>query len=94
MERETRRLDLRPLLAIAAVVVVALTIWVAGALAAGGSGSSPSSDLPATVNDPLAQAGDVQARSRENCPENRGGSGGGGGNQAPQSSNGSGGADV
>jgi hypothetical protein len=92
MERETRRLDLRPLLAIAAVVVVALTVWAAGALAAGGSGSSPSSDLPATVTDPLAQAGDAQARSEENCPENRGGSGGG--NQAPQSSNGSGGADV
>ena len=92
MDREKTRLDFRPLLAIAAVVAVALTVWVASALAASGSGSSPSSDAPAGLADPFAQPGDGQTRGRENCPEHRGGSGSG--NQAPQSSDGSGGANV
>jgi hypothetical protein len=92
MEREKRGLDLRPLLAIAAVVAVALTVWAAGALAAGDSGGSPSNDAPAGLTNPSVQSDDGQAPSRDDCPKNGGGSGGG--NQAPQSSDGSGGANV
>ncbi|MGH2920677.1 MAG: hypothetical protein ACRDKU_01230 [Gaiellaceae bacterium] len=75
MEEETRKLDLRPLLAVVAVVAVALTMWAAGAFAAGGS--SPSSDAPAVVADSdFVQDGDEgQAPSREDCPKRGGGDG-------------------
>lgn len=91
MGEETRKLDLRPLLAVAAVVVLALTMWAAGAFAAGGSGSSPSSDVPAVVADnSFAQERDQgQAPSREDCPED-----GGGGGTAPEGSDGSGSPDL
>jgi hypothetical protein len=88
MEDETRKLDLRPLLAVAAVVAVALTTWAAGAFAAGGS--SPSSEAPAVApENQLVQDGDEgQAPSREDCPE-RGGVGG-----APEGTDGSGALDL
>jgi hypothetical protein len=84
MEAETRKLDLRPLLAVAAVVAVAMTMWAAGAFAAGGS--STSSDAPAVVaENQFVQDGDEeQAPSREDCPER------GGGDGAPEGSGGSG----
>jgi hypothetical protein len=91
---EARKVDLRPLLAVAAVVAVIATLWAAGAFAAGGS--SLSSDSPAFVQD----GQDEQAPSREDCPEDRGGSGGGGqgpsdGDGAPQGdSDGSGSPDL
>jgi hypothetical protein len=83
MEEETRQLDLRPLLAVAAVVVVALTMWAAGAFAAGGS--SPSNDVPAAVaEDQFVQDGDEgQAPSREDCPERGGGDGAPDGSDGP-----------
>jgi hypothetical protein len=84
MEEETRKLELRPLLAVAAVVLVALTMWAGGAFAAGGS--SPPSDMPAVMaEDQFVQDGDEgQAPSREDCPEREGGDG------APEGSDGSG----
>jgi hypothetical protein len=89
MERETRRLDSRALLAVAALIVAMVAVWATGALAAGGSGSSPSSDAPAGLVDPSVQAGDGQAPSRDDCPENDSGSRGRG-DRAPQGSGGSG----
>lgn len=96
---EARKVDLRPLLAVAAVVAVIATLWAAGAFAAGGS--SLSSDSPANVPPAFVQDGqDEQAPSREDCPEDRGGSGGGGqspsdGDGAPQGdSDGSGSPDL
>jgi|SRR5215211_1706696 len=96
---EARKVDLRPLLAVAAVAAVIATLWAAGAFAAGGSssqGDSPGSAPPAFVQDEQ----DGQAPSREDCPEDRGGSGGGGpgpsdGDGAPQGgSEGSGSPDL
>ena len=91
MREEARKLDLRPLLAVGVVVLLALTLWASGAFAAGGSGSSPSSDEPALVDDnSFVQDGDRgQAPSREDCPKN-----GGGGGTAPEGSDGSGSPDV
>ena len=90
MGEETRKLDLRPLFAVAAaVVVLALTMWATGAFAAGGS--SPSSDVPAVgADNSFVQDGDRgQAPSREDCPED-----GGGGGTAPEGSGGSGSPDL
>lgn len=92
---EARKLDLRPLLAVAAVVAVVLTMWAAGAFAAGGSsspnGSTGSTPSPFIQDEGDGLAPDRQAPSREDCPEGRGGSGGG----APDgSSDGSGSADL
>jgi hypothetical protein len=73
---ESRKVDLRPLLAVAAVVAVIATLLAAGAFAAGGSSSqtdSPGSAPPAFVQDER----DGQAPSREDCPEDRGGGRGG-----------------
>jgi hypothetical protein len=78
MEEDARTLDLRPFLAIAAAVAVALTLWASGAFAAGGSssGDSPGGDPSARI-----QSGeDDQTPRREDCPKDRGGSGGSGGN--------------
>jgi hypothetical protein len=90
MGEETRRLDLRPLLAVAAVVVLAaLTMWATGAFAAGSS--PPSSDVPAAaVDSPFVQDGDRgQTPSREDCPKD-----GGGGGTASEGSDGSGSPDL
>ena len=46
METRARTLDLRLLLAAAAVVAVGLTLWATGAFAAGGSSSDPSGGAP------------------------------------------------
>ena len=91
MGEEARTLDLRPLLAVAAVVVLALSLWATGAFAAGGSGSSPASDAPALVDDnSFVQDGDRgQAPSGKDCPKD-----GGGGGTAPEGSDGSGSPDV
>jgi hypothetical protein len=92
---EARKLDLRTLLAVGALVgVVAVTLlWATGAFAAGGSSSNNSSgNAPALIQD------NSQAPSREDCPEGRGGFGGAGpsdGNGAPQgNSDGSGSSDL
>jgi transcription elongation factor len=89
---EARKVDLRPLLAVAAVVALIATLWATGAFAAGGSSSS--GDSPGSV--PPAFVQDEQAPSREDCPEDRGGSGGGDqGDGAPQGdSDGSGSPDL
>jgi hypothetical protein len=75
MEEEARKLDLRPLLAVAGVVAVVLTMWAAGAFAAGGS-SSPNDS---TGNTPslIQNEEDAQPRTRGDCPEGRGGDRGG-----------------
>lgn len=93
---EARKVDLRPLLAVGAVVAVfaVMLLWSAGAFAAGGSSSNDRSTPSA-----LIQAGeDGQAPAREDCPEGRGGSGGAGpsdGNGAPEgNSDGSGSPDL
>lgn len=88
MEAETRKLDLRALLGVVAIGLVVLTMWAAGAFAAGGSSSSGNS--PGTSDAaPYAQAqGDDESRSREDCPEKDGGSG----DQSPDN-RGSGGSD-
>jgi hypothetical protein len=75
MEEEARKLDLRPLLVVAAVVGVVLTLWAAGAFAAGGS-SSPN-DSMGNAPSFIQNEEDGQPRTREDCPEGRGGSRGG-----------------
>lgn len=76
---ETRKLDLRPFVAVLAVAFVAATIWAAVALAAGGS-SSPSSSN--SVNDSPGQfiqaQDDSEAPPADDCPDRDGGSGGSG----------------
>jgi hypothetical protein len=90
---EAHKLDLRPLLAVGAVVAVfaVMLLWAAGAFAASGSSSNDSSGYAPSA---LIQAeDDGQAPSREDCPEGRGGSGGG--NGAPDgNSDGSGSSDL
>jgi hypothetical protein len=86
---EARRVDLRPLLAVAAIVGVALTLWATGAFAAGRSSSGdPSGGAPSAF---IQNGGQNQAPNREDCPHHRGGSGGSGGQNAPDGNmNGSG----
>ena len=78
MEEEARKLDLRPLLVVAGVVAVVLTMWAAGAFAAGGS-SSPNDSTGSTQSPFIQNEEDGQAPTREDCPEDRGGGGGGSG---------------
>jgi hypothetical protein len=68
MEEQTRTLDLRPLLVVAAVVAGVLTLWASGAFAAGGSSEGGS-----TGGAPSFAQDDGQAPSREDCPKDRGG---------------------
>lgn len=72
---EARKFDFRPVLLIAAVVAVALTMWATGAFAAGGSSLNPPTGTPATS---IQDGNDGQERSKEDCPRDRGGSGGSG----------------
>jgi hypothetical protein len=88
MEEEARKLDLRPLLVVAAVVGVVLTMWAAGAFAAGGS-SSPS-DSTDSAPSFIQNEEDPQPRTREDCPEGRGGGRGGPGGAPEGNSDGSG----
>ena len=91
---DARKVDLRPLLVVAAIVGVVLTIWAAGAFAAGSSSSSdPAGSNPAAA---FIQTQDDQAAPRDDCPEHRGGSGGGsgGGSRDGSDSNGSGAGDL
>jgi hypothetical protein len=70
---ETRKLDLRPLLAVVAIGLVVLTMWAAGAFAAGGTSSSDNSTR-GSEGTPYSQAQDEdQSPSREDCPEKDGG---------------------
>jgi hypothetical protein len=92
---EARKVDLRPLFVVAAVVALIATLWATGAFAAGGSsssGDSPANVPPAFVQDER----DEQAPSREDCPEDRGGGQGPSeGDGAPQGdSDGSGSPDL
>jgi hypothetical protein len=69
---EARKLDLRPLLVVAAVVAVIATLWAAGAFAAGGSSSQSDSSgnaPPGLVQDQR----DGQVPSDKDCPEDRAG---------------------
>jgi hypothetical protein len=91
---ETRRLDLRPLVAVLAVAFVAATIWAAVALAAGGSSPAPSSgssgdDSPGQF---IQTQDDSEAPPEDDCPDRDGGSGGGSGDGA--GSDGSGSSDL
>jgi hypothetical protein len=93
LEEKTRTLDLRPLLAVAAVVAVVLTMWVAGAFAAGrssGSSDSPASDSPATFLPTQDDGG--QAPQGDDCPDD--GSGGSGGGSGTDVAPGSGSSDL
>jgi hypothetical protein len=75
---EARKLDLRPLLVVAGVVAVALTLWASGAFAAGGSSSNqPGSSDPFAAS--IQSQGNGQSTPREDCPHDRGGGSGGGG---------------
>lgn len=85
---EARKIDLRPLLAVGAVVALAavMMLWAAGAFAAGGSSSSndPSGDAAWAL---IQSEEEGQGPSREDCPKDRGGPGGAGpsdGNGAPE----------
>jgi hypothetical protein len=86
MEEEARKLDLRPLLVVAAVVGVVLTMWAAGAFAAGGSSSPNERNAPSFIQNEE----DAQPRTREDCPEGRGGGRGGPGGAPEGNSDGSG----
>jgi uncharacterized membrane protein YgcG len=91
MER-TRKRDPRLLLAVLAIAAVAVTIWAAGAFAAGGSSSS---DRP--TNDPAAayiQTQDNQAAPRGDCPEDQGGGNEGSDGGSGSGSSGSGAGDL
>ena len=79
-DAKARTLDLRLVLAAAAVAAVALTLWATGAFAAGGS-SDPSGGSPSAF---IQSGDDGQAPRREDCPKDRGGGGG-----APQDGSGS-----
>jgi hypothetical protein len=71
---EARKLDLRPLLVVAALVAVIATLWAAGAFAAGGSSSQ--SDLSGNAPPGFVQdRQDGQAPRDKDCPEDRAGSG-------------------
>jgi hypothetical protein len=71
MPEQTRTLDLRPFLVVAAVVVLGLAIWAAGAYGAGGSSSNDPAGGPSAQ---LVQAEEEsQPPAREDCPERRGG---------------------
>ena len=83
-----RKADLRPLLAVAAVVAVALTMWAAGAFASGGSpANNPAGSDPAGA---YIQTQDDRAVRGEDCPEDRGGGGGGSGDGSDSGGSGAG----
>jgi hypothetical protein len=85
---EARKLDLRPLLIVAAVAAVIATLWATGTFAAGGSSQSDSSGNapPGFIQDGQER----QAPADRDCPEGRGGPGQAG----PSDSDGSGSADL
>ena len=90
----TRKFDLRPLLAVAAVALVAATIWAAAALASGGSGPSSSSDPGMSGGPPDAYVQDNGGDwSRGDCPE-RDGDGGNRGDGGSQGNSGMPSADL
>jgi hypothetical protein len=69
---EARKLDLRPLIVVAAVAAVLATLWATGAFAAGGSSSQNDRNAPpAFVQDGQGR----QAPADKDCPEDRGGRG-------------------
>jgi hypothetical protein len=91
---EARKLDLRPVLAVAAILAVAVTLWASGAFAAGGGSSSsdPATPDPAAA---FVQQGDQATPPGDDCPEHEGnGSGGGGGSGGGSGSNDSGAGDL
>jgi hypothetical protein len=87
MEEEARKLDLRPLLAVAGVVAVVLTMWAAGAFAAGGSSSPNDRNTPSFIQN---EEDGQQPRTREDCPEGRGDDRGGPGGAPEGNPDGSG----
>jgi hypothetical protein len=89
---EARKLDLRPLLAVAGVVAVIVTIWATGAFGAGGGSSSgnQSSGDPAAA---FVQSQNAQPAPGDDCPEH-GNGGGGGGSGGSSGDGGSGSGDL
>ena len=85
---EARKLDLRPLLVVAGIVAVALTLWASGAFAAGGSSSNqPGSTDPFGAS--IQSQGNGQSTPRDDCPRGRGGGGGPGGGGSGSTGSGS-----
>jgi hypothetical protein len=74
---EARKLDLGPLLLVAALVGVIATLWATGAFAAGGSPSS--SDSPGSTPPAFVQDERGQPPAKEDCPEEEGSAGSGSG---------------
>lgn len=72
-----RKLDLGPLLLVAALVGVIATLWATGAFAAGGSSSS--SDSPGSTPPVFVQDERGQPLAKEDCPEEEGSAGSGSG---------------
>lgn len=89
---EARKLDLRPLLAVAGVVAVIVTIWASGAFGARGSwsGNGPSGDPGAA----FVQSQNAQPAPGDDCPEHQNGGGGGGGSGGNSGGGGSGSGDL
>ena len=69
MEEQARRLDLRPLLVVAAIIGGVLTLWASGAFAAGGS-SSEGGPTGGTQSQFIQDDGQSPKRD---CPKDRGG---------------------
>jgi hypothetical protein len=89
---EARKLDLRPLLAVAGVVAVLVAIWASGAFGAGGSSSGDrSSGDPGAA---FVQSQDTQPTPGDDCPEHQNGGGGGGGSGGGSGDSGSGSGDL
>jgi hypothetical protein len=87
---EARKLDLRPLLAVAGVVAVIVTIWATGAFGAAGGGSSSGNQSSTDPAAAFVQSQNAQPAPGDDCPEhqNGGGSGGGSGGSSGGSSGG------
>jgi hypothetical protein len=83
---EARRVDLRPLLAVAGVVAVLVAIWATGAFGAGGSSSGDRSS-----GDPGAayvQSQNAQPTPGDDCPDHQNGGGSDGGSRGSGSGSG------
>jgi hypothetical protein len=90
---EARKLDLRPLLAVAGIVAVIVTIWATGAFGAGGGGSSSGNQSSGDPAAGLVQSQNAQPAPGDDCPEHENG-GGGGGSGGSSGGGGSGSGDL
>jgi hypothetical protein len=90
---EARNLDLRPLLAVAGVVAVIVTIWATGAFGAGG-GSSSGNQSSGDPGAAFVHSQNAQPTPGDDCPEHQNGGGGGGGSGGGSGGSGSGSGDL